>query len=399
MKIKKYLAPTLKEATEKMKAELGSEAIILSTRVVEDKTLNNIVRLFEITSGIEEEKIEVNQDILVDETVIQEEPEMVVEEKNTAPAVEKKPLNNNPSPIINHIKEPNDLPIEKLKSPFSFSTPAKNTKSKLNSVVKQPIDDELKDVIDTLINHEVQKPLIKMVVNQLKKSKNLLTTANLDDYVISCLSSLIPTTDFQLAKGKSSKVVALVGPTGVGKTTSIAKLAAISKILHNLDVGIISIDTYRLGAIDQLRIFSEISNIDLLVAYEPEEIPGLVAKLKNKDLILIDTVGRSQKNKEELRNIRKFLDKVPLDDIFLVLSATSSAKNMMDAADKFSLFNYSSFLFTKIDEAITYGNLINITMNYNKPIIFLTNGQVIPDDIISADSEFIAKIIYSGMAS
>ena len=109
--------------------------------------------------------------------------------------------------------------------------------------------------------------------------------------------------------------------------------------------------------------------------------------------------GRSQKNKEELRNIRRFLDKVPLDDIFLVLSATSSAKNMMDAADKFSLFNYCSFLFTKIDEAITYGNLINITMNYNKPIIFLTNGQVIPDDIISADSEFIAKIIYTGMAS
>ena len=92
------------------------------------------------------------------------------------------------------------------------------------------------------------------------------------------------------------------------------------------------------------------------------------------------------------------MEKVPVDDTLLVLSATNSVKNLMDAADKFSLFNYDSFLFTKIDEAITYGNLINITMNYNKPIIFLTNGQVIPDDIISADSEFIAKIIYSGLA-
>ena len=209
---------------------------------------------------------------------------------------------------------------------------------------------------------------------------------------------MIPTTNFRLSKGKKSKVVALVGPTGVGKTTSIAKLAAISKILHNLDVGIISIDTYRLGAIDQLRIFSEISNIDLLVAYEPEEIPSLVAKLKHKDLILIDTVGRSQRNKDELKNIRRFLDKITLDEIFLVLSATNSVKNLMDAADKFSLFNYTSFLFTKIDEAITYGNLINVSANFNKPIIFLTNGQVIPDDIISADSEYIAKIIYTGMA-
>ena len=397
MKIKKFLAPTLKEATEKMKMELGSEAIILSTRVVEEKTLDSVARLFEITSGIEEEKIEVNQQLFVDETVVQEEPEMVIEERVMVEKEEVKPSNGGNT--VQLPEEPHNISFEKFKTPFSFGPESKNAKSKLNSIVKQPIDDELKDVIDTLINHEVQKPLIKMVVNQLKKSKNLLTTANLDDYVISCLSSLIPTTDFQLAKGKNSKVVALVGPTGVGKTTSIAKLAAISKILHNLDVGIISIDTYRLGAIDQLRIFSEISNIDLLVAYEPDEMPGLIAKLRNKDLILIDTVGRSQKNKEELRNIRKFLDKVPVDDTFLVLSATSSAKNMMDAADKFSLFNYSSFLFTKIDEAITYGNLINITMNYNKPIIFLTNGQVIPDDIISADSEFIAKIIYSGMAS
>jgi flagellar biosynthesis protein FlhF len=391
MKIKKFLAPTLKEATEKMKKELGSEAIILSTRVVEEKTLDNVVRLFEITSGIEEEKIEFKQ-----QPAVQEQSTFVAEEKSPVLAsTSEKPANGS---LASFKEELNNFQFEKLKTPFNFSAPVKDLKTKLNSIVKQPIDDGLKDVIDTLINHEVQKPLIKMVVNQLKKSKNLLNTSNLDSYVISCLSSMIPTTDFKLAKGKKSKVVALVGPTGVGKTTSIAKLAAISKILHNLDVGIISIDTFRLGAIDQLRIFSEISNIDLLVAYEPEEMPGLISRLKNKDLILIDTVGRSQKNKDELKNIKKFLEKVPVDDTLLVLSATNSVKNLMDAADKFSLFNYDSFLFTKIDEAITYGNLINITMNYNKPIIFLTNGQVIPDDIISADSEFIAKIIYTGLA-
>jgi flagellar biosynthesis protein FlhF len=387
MKIKKFLAPTLKEATEKMKSELGSDAIILSTRVVEEKSLDNVVRLFEITSGIEEDRVEYSRPAINKE-------ELALVESDTVNFQEERPVTKT---LSSFAEEFNNFAQEKLKTPFTFSTPQKDFRSRLNSVVKPPIDNELKDVIDTLINHEVQKPLIKMVVNQLKKSKNLLTTSNLDNYVISCLSSMIPTTDFKLAKGKKSKVVALVGPTGVGKTTSIAKLAAISKILHNLDVGIISIDTYRLGAIDQLRIFSEISNIDLLVAYEPEDMPELMTKLKNKDLILIDTVGRSQKNKDELKNIKKFLDKVPVNDTLLVLSATNSEKNLLDAADKFSLFNYSSFLFTKIDEAITYGNLINVTTNYNKPIMFLTNGQVIPDDIISADSEFIAKIIYSGM--
>ncbi len=388
MKIKKFLAPTLKEATEKMKNELGSDAIILSTRVVEEKSLDNIVRLFEITSGIEEDRVEYTQPVINKE-------ELSLVDDDTLKLQDEKQVSKT---LSSFAEEFNNFAQEKLKAPFSFTTPQNNFRSRLNSVVKPPIDNELKDVIDTLINHDVQKPLIKMVVNQLKKSKSLLTSSNLDNYVISCLSSMIPTTDFKLAKGKKSKVVALVGPTGVGKTTSIAKLAAISKILHNLDVGIISIDTYRLGAIDQLRIFSEISNIDLLVAYEPKDMPELFAKLKNKDLILIDTVGRSQKNKDELKNIKSFLDKVPVNDVLLVLSATNSEKNLMDAADKFSLFNYSSFLFTKIDEAITYGNLINVTTNYNKPIMFLTNGQVIPDDIISADSEFIAKIIYSGMA-
>jgi flagellar biosynthesis protein FlhF len=388
MKIKKFLAPTLKEATEKMKNELGSDAIILSTRVVEEKSLDNIVRLFEITSGIEEDRVEYSQPVINKEglPLVEDDAVKLQEERQVSKT------------LSSFAEEFNSFAQEKLKAPLTFTTPQKDFRSRLNSVIKPPIDNELKDVIDTLINHDVQKPLIKMVVNQLKKSKNLLNTSNLDNYVISCLSSMIPTTDFKLAKGKKSKTVALVGPTGVGKTTSIAKLAAISKILHNLDVGIISIDTYRLGAIDQLRIFSEISNIDLLVAYEPEDMPELFSKLKNKDLILIDTVGRSQKNKDELKSIKKFLEKVPVDDTLLVLSATNSEKNLMDAADKFSLFNYSSFLFTKIDEAITYGNLINVTTNYNKPIMFLTNGQVIPDDIISADSEFIAKIIYSGMA-
>ncbi len=299
MKIKKFLAPTLKEATEKMKNELGSEAIILSTRVVEEKTLDNVVRLFEITSGIEEEKIDFKQ-----QPSVQQQSTFAAEE-NTPILTSEKNANGS---LTSFKEELNNFQFDKLKTPFTFSEPVKDLKTKLNSIVKQPIDDGLKDVIDTLINHEVQKPLIKMVVNQLKKSKNLLNNSNLDSYVISCLSSMIPTTDFKLAKGKKSKVVALVGPTGVGKTTSIAKLAAISKILHNLDVGIISIDTFRLGAIDQLRIFSEISNIDLLVAYEPEEMPGLISKLKNKDLILIDTVGRSQKNKDELKNIKKFFD-------------------------------------------------------------------------------------------
>ena len=210
------------------------------------------------------------------------------------------------------------------------------------------------------------------------------------------LRPLIPTSAFELKKRGSPKVVSFVGPTGVGKTTCIAKLAVISKILQNLDVGLISIDTYRLGAIDQLRTFSEISDIELLVAYEPAEMPELVKKLKKKDIIFIDTAGRSQKSLSNLEKTKEYLDAAGSHESFLVLSATGSSKNLIDVAERFKLFNYNSIMFTKIDEAVSFGNILNTSVATNAPITFLTNGQIIPDDIISADADFIARMILSG---
>ncbi len=207
---------------------------------------------------------------------------------------------------------------------------------------------------------------------------------------------MIPTYNFEVQKNRKPKVAALVGPTGVGKTTCIAKLAVISKILHNLSVGLISIDTYRLGALDQLRIFSEISNVDMLVAYEPKDIPGILKSFKDKDIIFIDTAGRSQNNKEQLNNAKEFLTAAKVEETYLVLSSTGTSRNLLDVADKFRVLDYNSVIFTKIDEAVTFGNILNVVNAFDVPVSFLTNGQIIPDDIISADPEFIANMIYTG---
>jgi flagellar biosynthesis protein FlhF len=151
-----------------------------------------------------------------------------------------------------------------------------------------------------------------------------------------------------------------------------------------------------LGAIDQLKIFSEISEIDLFVAYYEKDIPEIVKKFKNKDLVFVDTVGRSQKNTEELSNIKKLLSLMPIDDVYLAMSSSASKKSLFDIADKFKIFNYDGLIFTKLDEAIAFGNIMNVSLNYASPIIYLTNGQTIPDDILAAESEMIAKIIYTG---
>jgi flagellar biosynthesis protein FlhF len=116
-------------------------------------------------------------------------------------------------------------------------------------------------------------------MEQLKKYKNFLSKDNLDNYVQTCLGSLVLTKTLDLNVKKQNKVIALVGPTGVGKTTTIAKLALIAKIIHKLDVGLISIDTYRLGAVDQLKSFADVSHTDFLVAYEPSENAGINEKI------------------------------------------------------------------------------------------------------------------------
>lgn len=375
MQIKKFIAPTLKQASMQMKNELGGEAIILGTRVIYNSGSNS-QKMFEITAGIDEE-----------EAVLEyAEPSM-----NNYSA---QPRQNLPDELRKLTDKIFINPAGKMDSSKREIKP-----SGKNQFIKEPknnVEKELKKVVETLFDREVQKPMITSLVNQLKRYKGFLHESNLDSYVLSSLASMIPTYHFEVKKENTPKVVALVGPTGVGKTTCIAKLAVISKILHNLSVGLISIDTYRLGALDQLRIFSEISNVDMLVAYEPKDMPGLMNSFKDKDIIFIDTAGRSQKNKEQLLNTTEFLKAANVNETYLVLSATGTTRNMTDVAEKFKVFDYNSVIFTKIDEAVTYGNILNIVNTFNVPASFLTNGQVIPDDIISADPEFIANMIYTG---
>ncbi len=379
MQIKKFVAPTLKDATVQMKSELGDEAIILGSRMIVGDNSSGKRKMFEITAGIDNINLKSNRHEIL----------------SNKPAEERK--------FEEELALLKEKIYSKQRNMNSYSRPSKNFESGIEELLKKPdnfsLDTELDEIADVLSYREVNKSIIKNVIKQLKGYDKLLKPDNLDSYVISSISSMIPTGNFELFKGKKAQIVSLVGPTGVGKTTCIAKLAVIAKILNNIKVGLISIDTYRLGAIDQLKIFSDISNIEMLVAYEPEDMSGLVNKFKDKDLIFIDTAGRSQKDRTHLETTKKFLDKVHVDKTFLVLSSTHTTRTLQDAVEKFGIFNYNSLIFTKIDEAAVFGNLLNVVTNYNYPVIFLSNGQVIPDDIIAADPEFIAKMIYSGKAA
>ncbi|MBA4309114.1 MAG: flagellar biosynthesis protein FlhF [Chlorobiaceae bacterium] len=369
MQIKKYLAPTLKEATEKMKSELGKEAVILSTRVIPADSELGKGRMFEILAGVEHDYDKSNKD---------------EKESNIETSIKKKDFAKELELLTQKIytSQKTDNVVSEKKTQSFFS--------------KSELEEKLKNVVEILVSREVQKSYIVKIVEQLKKTHGFINTNNFDENVISVIASMIKTDAFGVNKKDKVKTIALVGPTGVGKTTCIAKLAIISKIIHKLDVGLISIDTYRLGAIDQLRIFSEISKIEMHVAYEADEIQKLMNKMKKKDLIFIDTAGRSQNNMNQLKETKKYLTEANVNETILVLNSSSSTRTLYDTAEKFKIFNYSSFTFSKIDETPAHGNILNVINKFDLPVKFLTNGQTIPDDILAADSEFIAKIIYTG---
>lgn len=382
MQIKKFRAASLKEAAEIMKSELGTEALILGTKVVADEN-DNRLKLYEITAG-------------VDKFEIAEETKSKVIKQNLS---QSNSFADEMRNMTARIYQQNQNQKQKINSAYGLTEKIGKEiiVKKESAAVKENSADEnrMKEIIKNLSDKEVQKSVVLSVMEQLKKYKNFLSKDNLDNYVQTVLGSLIQTKSLDLNVKKQNKVIALVGPTGVGKTTTIAKLALIAKIIHKLDVGLISIDTYRLGAIDQLKSFADVSHTDFLVAYEPEEMPALMKKFAKKDIVFIDTVGRNHKNDAQLKSNLDFLSSVKIDETFLVLSAASSTRNLVEIAKKFKMFNYSSFIISKIDEAVVHGNIINLSTKTGSPIAFLTNGQTIPDDIISADKDYIANLIYT----
>ena len=192
------------------------------------------------------------------------------------------------------------------------------------------------------------------------------------------------------------KKVALVGPTGVGKTTTIAKLAADFSLRKGKDVALITIDTYRIAAVEQLRTYADIINVPLEVVLTPSEIKNAIAKHKHRDLILIDTAGRSQKNAMQMLELQSFIEAIEPDETHLVLSTTSNCKNMKDIIERFHLLSVDKVIFTKLDEAVTFGLILNVMSKLNKTLSYVTMGQNVPDDIAITDPHTLAKLIVEG---
>jgi len=190
--------------------------------------------------------------------------------------------------------------------------------------------------------------------------------------------------------------LALIGPTGVGKTTTAAKLAAQYHLVHNKSVALVTLDTYRIGAVEQLSAYARLLNLPLEVAMSAEDGEALIARHADKDLIIIDTVGRSQRNEDHVSELGSFLRAVRPTEVHLVVSASAGSAARKEAVDAFGRLGADRIILTKLDECPQSGCVLELAMTSLLPFSYVTYGQDVPDDIAVAETTSLAEFVWEG---
>ncbi|MSR60154.1 MAG: flagellar biosynthesis protein FlhF [Planctomycetaceae bacterium] len=258
------------------------------------------------------------------------------------------------------------------------------------------IPSELFSVYTELIDAEVDEDLSRDLIRRLKQDSAAdelpdpaAVKARLQKMVESEIRCSKP---IGTTPGKR-RVVALIGPTGVGKTTTIAKLAANFRLRDGIRLGLVTVDTYRIAAVEQLRTYAEIIDLPMKVVTSPREMRRALDELSGLDLVLIDTAGRSPRDELKIQELKSLLAEAQVDEVHLVLSMVASAKSLEATAEKFAPAGPTSVILTKLDEAVGMGSLLSVARRVPLPVSYLTTGQDVPDDIEHAQARWISRLV------
>jgi len=408
--IKKFTAATETEAIMAAQQELGKDAIVMNVKTMAPK---GVYRLFkktvvEVTAAIDENKQNADKNkgavgnSSFAKTMAQmeshKEPvkpsydfnqgffnqESELDKKNEESAIEQK-LNNLQKLIERQMEEKEELKLKELETE------------------KEEIQDtnlaSIRLIYNKLIENEVDEKYANQIVSDFEsKSKK---EAALDNILSGIYQKIVLKLGQQKViepKEGKTKYVFFIGPTGVGKTTTIAKIASEFKLRKKLNVGLITADTYRVAAVEQLRTYANILGIPLKVIYSTEEMREAEEYFAGYDLVLIDTAGRSHRNEQQKDDINHLIETVPVEDrdVYLVLSATTKYKDLIKITETYHEITDYGLIFTKLDETSYVGNIYNIKLLTNAPLSYITYGQNVPDDITQINPQDIAKQILGG---
>lgn len=364
------------EAMNQIRSELGNNAVILNSKVVYNGGFLGLFKKkgFEVIAAIDPNVQVAEQKIYTKETH---------QSANQLPVKKEEPDSNK---IIEELNEMKEL---LLKQRPVLSNRFEHYPLQLKQLSIKLTDMELEDtVIDQLmvtLLHEWQQ----------NGSEKGVTDAELIEKVkLELAEKLTSITPVHPELGK--RYINIVGPTGVGKTTTVAKMAAEYVIKKRKKVAFITTDTYRIAAIEQLKTYAQILSVPIEVAYNLADFKKAADRFSHYDHVFIDTAGRNFRNKEYVEELQKLIDFDREMETYLVLAVTSKEKDMETIFSQFSLIPLQRLIFTKTDETVNHGSIINFILKHQMEVAYLTNGQNVPDDIVKASPREIVNIVFGG---
>ena len=421
MKLYTFTAPTPAEALKKAQKACGEEALVVSTKQIRKKTLTQ-EPLYEVVVAVKEQPakpVRTSADTYVSKPSGQRETksvdfdeEILLNISKTAEELSRLQSDLNPQsdhPSEKAEKRDNEIDPEDFKLLKRDIATLTDKIRLLQTMLWEEkkwakdidIPPEFAEIYKIAKESGMDEAHIKAILEEtlnhmpIHMRENSLTVKR---YFQVLLKKLIPVRiEKEIPKGHR-KVIMLVGPTGVGKTTTLAKLAARYALLkYRYKVGIITLDTYRIGAVEQLFQYAQMMKLPFEDVIDTDDFRKALENLSYCDVVLIDTVGSSQHDQEKLKKIAAFLQHahVPID-VNLVLSASAKYRDLKEAYEKFSFLNIDTLMITKFDETSGFGNIFSLIYETRKPVSYFSTGQEVPDDIREADAGFLIECLFEG---
>lgn len=378
MQVKRYRANNMKQAMDAAIRELGSDAVMLNSSKVRRKGLKNLFSkpLFEVQFAYDPTKVPSIAKLKKhDSDSGAEYGKEKWYEKSAVPAADTKQLEKR---IDSFEKTLSDF-MDK----FTF----------IKRDVTYDYTDEVQELLTKMLEEQVREELAHSLAKETQQMLREQHGTSAHEILEHLLLEQLGRPEPILHKKFTQKVILILGPTGVGKTTSIVKLAADFAVKQRKKVGIINTDTYRIGAQEQLQTYADILGVPIGLVYYPDELEEALANMSDRDIIFVDTAGKRPGDEQHKEDILELIRILRPEDILLCLSATTGFASIKEITDTYGFVDDYRVMVTKIDETRYRGALLNISWYTRKPLAYVTTGQNVPDDIEVVDVESIVKKI------